>query len=173
MERRKIILYVATSLDGYIARENGEIDWLLNEKDYRSTGIIESVDTIILGNRTYKQALSYDEFPYKEKNCYVFTKTIMGKNEDVTFINDNFGEFMEELRQQKGGNILLMGGTRTMELLTKDNLVNEMIVCIHPIILGSGVGLFKKYENEIKLSLLGNRAFDSGLVQLHYRIDAL
>jgi dihydrofolate reductase len=170
MGKRKIILYIATSLDGYIARENGDIDWLFSDQDYGYTDFLKSVDTLILGNRTYKQALTFGEFPYKDKICYVFSKTIKGKNEYVTFINGDFLNFIEKLRNEEGKDIWLVGGTRTIDIFTKNNLIDEFIISIHPIILGKGIELFKQNNIESKLVLKDSVNFSSGLVQLHYEL---
>lgn len=170
MQKRKVILYIATSLDGYIARENGDIDWLFTDQDYGYTDFLKSVDTVILGNRTYKQALNFGEFPYKDKTCYVFSKTIKGENEYVTFINDSFFDFVEDLKGQDGSDIWLVGGTRTIDIFMKNNLIDELIISIHPIILGKGIELFKNDNKEMQLKLKKNMSYSSGLVQLHYEV---
>lgn len=170
MNGRKVVLYIATSLDGYIARENGEIDWLFSDQDYGYTDFLSTVDTIILGNRTYRQALTFGEFPYKDKECYVFSKTIKGSNEYVTFVNDDFVPFIEDLKKKAGKNIWLVGGTRTIDLFMKNKLIDEFIISIHPIILSKGIELFKEGNDELNLVLRESTNFSSGLVQLHYDV---
>jgi dihydrofolate reductase len=167
---RKVILNVSTSLDGYIARENGDIDWIFKDPDYGHTDFTKDIDIIILGNRTYRQALALGEFPYKGKRCYVFSKTIMGRTEDVIFINDKFIEFVEKLKKEEGKNIWIVGGTRTIDIFLRGNLIDEIIIAIHPVVLGSGINLFKKYEQQYNLEIINSNVFENGLVKLHYKV---
>jgi dihydrofolate reductase len=167
---RKIILYIATSLDNYIARKNGSVDWLFHDQDYGYKEFYNSIDTIIMGNNIYTQILEFGDFPYKEKTNFVFTrnKTLL-KTKDVRFISQNIKSFLIKLKEIKGKNIWLVGGSQINTLLLNNSLIDEMIIFIHPIVLGEGIPLFSEKYNQNKLKLIETKEFSSGLVQLSYR----
>ena len=109
--RNKIVLYIAKSLDGFIARKNGSVDWLdkFNEtgEDYGYKKFLDTVDTLIMGNTTYKQVLGFGEFPYKGKDCYVFSrKERRNKDDNVTFVKGDVNEFLCTLKPKKFLSIL-------------------------------------------------------------------
>lgn len=168
--KNKIILYIATSLDGFIARKNGDIDWLKpyenSGEDYGYKEFYDSVGTVIMGNTTYKQALSFGE-SYKGKNCFVFSKN-MNKNSNVTFVDGNVKEFVEKLNLKDNKSIWLVGGASIIDEFLKHDLIDEFIISIIPILLGDGISLFKDGNAERRLKLLNVKSFDSGLVQIHY-----
>ena len=167
---RKIILYIATSLDNYIARKNGSVDWLFHDQDYGYKEFYNSIDTIIMGNNTYTQILEFGDFPYKEKTNFVFTrnKTLL-KTKYVRFISQDIKSFMVKLKEIKGKNIWLVGGSQINTLCLNNSLIDEMIIFIHPIILGEGIPLFSEKYNQNTLKLIETKEFSSGLVQLSYR----
>lgn len=166
--KRKIILYIAASLDGYIARKNGKIDWLFSDQDYGYTEFIQRVDTILMGRKTYEEVLTFGEYPYKDKDCYVFSHTRKGRDENVKFIDNSVVEFSKEVKSKPGSNIWLVGGTGLNDDFLRNNLIDEYIISIHPILLGDGIPLFTKQDSEIQLVLTDSRKFSSGLVQLVY-----
>jgi dihydrofolate reductase len=169
---RATLLYIATSLDGYIADENGEIGWLTEYEgkgDYGYTDFINSVDTIIMGRLTYEQVLSFASWPYPGKKCYVFSRRRQEPDKNVIFVHDNPAEFMRRLKQEPGANIWLVGGAGLVAAFLKDNLVDEFIISIIPIILGNGIPLFSLGNPQMKLSLLATRNYGE-LAQLHYAL---
>ena len=166
-----IILYVATSLDGFIARKDGSIDWLSpyenGPEDYGYKAFLEKVGIVIMGNTTYEQVLTFGEFPYKGKDCFVFTRNKeKSKDENVTFVSKNAKDFISQLRENK--NIWLVGGALIIEEFLKFDLIDEFIITIIPILLGEGIPLFRGRSNEKNLKLIDVKTFDQGLVQLHY-----
>lgn len=167
---RKIILYVATSFDGFIARKNGSVDWLEsldNEKeDFGYKEFLDSVQTVILGNTTYKEFKA----PYENKRCFVFSRKNTGKESNITYVNSSVKEFVDSLSKEDEIIWLVGGATITKEFL-KNNLINEFIITIFPIILGEGIPLFPSGSPEHKLKLLDIKSFDSGVVQIHYNTD--
>jgi dihydrofolate reductase len=168
---RKIILYIASSLDGYIARKNGDVDWLFTDADYGYTEFLASVDATLMGHATYKQVLTFGEFPYKDKLNYVFTRQLnLNNDENVEYVSGNIVAFTQNLKAQKGGNIWLIGGSQIINVLLRANLVDEIILSIHPIILGSGIPLFAEQEHSHSLELTNTMAYPSGLVQVNYRV---
>lgn len=170
---RKIILFIAASLDGYIARESGEIDWLFTDQDYGYTDFSAQVDTLIMGNKTYQQVLSFDEYPYEDKEVFVFSKTQSGTTHNqAKFVNSNWVNFTKTLRQSHGGNIWLVGGAQLIHFFLQQGFIDELILSIHPIILGSGIPLIVNDSSlETKLELQNVKSFNTGLVQMFYKIN--
>jgi dihydrofolate reductase len=164
---RKIVLYVATSLDGFIARKNGSVDWLTTfsntKEDYGYKEFLDSVRTVILGNTTYKEFGA----PYENKKCFVFSRKNTGKENNITYVNSTIMEFIENLSDNEG-NIWLVGGADIAKEFLKNNLIDEIILTIIPIILGDGIPLFAKGCEEHTLELLNTKSYDTGVVQLHY-----
>lgn len=168
---RKIILYIASSLDGYIARKNGDVDWLFSDADYGYTDFLASIDATLMGHTTYKQVLTFGEFPYKDKLNYVFTRQLGLRNdENVEYVSENIVAFTQNLKVQRGGNIWLIGGSQIIDTILRANLVDEIILSIHPIILGGGIPLFVEQEYSHLLELTNTMAYPSGLVQVSYKV---
>ena len=176
LRMRKIKLYIASSLDSLIAGENGSIDWLFSDADYGYTEFYDSIDTILVGRKTYEQSLTFEEYPYKGKKVYVFTHSAKEQLDkeasDVEYIDKDIPEFVRRLIQQPVSNrdIWLLGGGEIVSQFLNADLVDEIILSVHPIILGKGIPLFNKIEQLIKLRLVKSIPFESGLVQLHYSI---
>jgi len=168
---RKIILYIATSIDGFIARENGDIDWLpqsnSQEEDYGYKKLLGSVDTLLIGRKTYDQILSFGKWPYKGKKCYVFTNSNPKPDNNVEFIN-NPVSFIKELIKKDGKDIWLVGGSELNTLLINEGLIDEIILTITPVVLGQGIKIFNNIENDIKLKLKDSIGYNSGFTQLKY-----
>lgn len=169
---RKIVLYIATSLDGYIARENGDIDWLsaveAPDEDYGYKEFLASVDTLIMGRKTYEQVLTFTRFPYPEKKCYVFSKNVKPNDEYAEFWNGGAADLLSRIRNREGLNIWLVGGAEIVREFLHKDLIDEYIISILPILLGGGIALFQSGGREIPLRLRDATAFPSGLVQLFY-----
>jgi dihydrofolate reductase len=173
---RKIKLYIASSLDSFIAGENGTIDWLFSDADYGYAEFYNSIDTIFVGRKTYEQSLTFEEYPYKGKKVYVFTHNAKKQKDkyasDVEYIDKDIPGFVRGLIQQPVSNrdIWLLGGGEIVSLFLNADLVHEIILSVHPIILGKGIPLFNKIKKLVKLRLVKSSQFESGLVQLHYRV---
>ena len=177
---RKIKLYIASSLDNFIASENGSIEWLFSDADYGYARFYDSIDTILVGRKTYEQSLTFDEYPYRGKKVYVFTHNAKAESNKkrmpgVEYIDNNILDSVRRLTQERISNkdIWLLGGGEIVSILLNADLVDEIILSIHPIILGRGIPLFKNIEKCINLRLKGSVPFESGLVQLCYRIISL
>ena len=172
---RKVILFIAMSLDGYIAREDGDLEWLSvvddPPQDYGYNDFLNSVDTVIMGRKSYQKVLSFGiDFPHKNKTCYVFSKTLSGADENVTFVNGNIFDFILELKNAPGKDIYLDGGSEIISEILKHNLIDTYIISVIPILIGNGIPLFKKGGDQIPLKLIKSTSFKSGLVQLEYQI---
>jgi dihydrofolate reductase len=171
--QRKVILYIATSLDGFIAKPNGDISFLSDvEKegeDYGYSKFIETVDTIILGRKTYEKVLSMGiDRPYGDRKVFVLTRNPHPETDNITFYSGNLPDLIFRLKNQDGKHIYCDGGAEVIHQLLQDDLIDEMFISIIPILLGDGIRLFSQEFQEQKLKLVTTTSFDTGLVQLHY-----
>jgi dihydrofolate reductase len=164
----KIILYIATSLDGYIAREDESIDWLPESAKSGYDAFYKSIDTVIMGKTTYDQVLTFGEYPYKDKKSFVFTTTTQTKDENVEFVSD-VNKFVKDDFPGVGKNIWLVGGAQIIASFLKQKVVDEIIITIIPVLLGRGIPLFKNIENDTKLELIKTKKYIQ-LVDLHYKV---
>lgn len=170
---RKVILYIAMSLDGFIAGPNDDLSFLntvsKSGEDYGYSEFIESVDTVILGRKTYDWVMKQVEvFPHKDKDTYIITKTKKPDEGRTIFFNGDVRALVTKLKKVKGNNIFCDGGAEIVNLLLRDNLIDEFIISIIPVLLGGGTRLFKDDNKPIGLKLISAKSFDTGLVQLHY-----
>ena len=174
---RKITLYITTSIDGYIARENGDLDWLMKypinaETNYGYDRFYESVNTVIMGGQTYRDILSMDVlWPYKDKTAYVITRNEMRPKDNVRFITENIIEIIDGLRKGEGKekDIWLVGGGRLVTILLNNDMVDEMIITVVPIVLGGGIPLFPDDPKESRWSIKGNETYSNGVIQITYK----
>lgn len=174
---RKIRLYIATSLDGKIARQDGSIDWLDDfnspDEDYGYAKFLESVDTTIMGNSTYQQVLNLSpEFPYASKMNYIFTRNKeLEKHENVIFITENHLSFVKSLKERPGKDIWLIGGGKVNAFFLANNLIDELILFIIPVLLGDGIPLFEKINFSVPVQLSGSKSYDNGVMELKYNFN--
>lgn len=173
MSKRKVILYIATSLDGFIAKENGDIGFLSiveqDKQDYGYGEFIQTVDTVILGRKTYDKVLSFGiEFPHKDKKCFVITRSPRPAIGNIVFYSNSLKDLVDKLKKEEGKSIFVDGGAEIVHELMVHNLIDEFIISIIPVLLGSGIPLFKSGRPENKLKLLHSTNFEKGLIQLHY-----
>jgi len=159
---RNIVLYIAASLDGYIAKNNGSVEWLGGHGDDPNVDngyndFYKTIDTVVMGRTTYEQIineLSPDSWVYKNKKCYVATRKHHRPDERVEFISDNIAAFIKNLKTQDGKDIWLIGGGKLIDEFVKHDLIDKYIITIIPTILGEGIPLFLKNNSEIKLRLI-------------------
>ena len=164
-----MVLNLAVTLDGYIAGPNGEYDWCLTDDDYGMTDFLKSIDTTLMGRKSYQLLVEYGA-PYPEFTNYVFTRT--GKESpysNVRFVAGDIPEIVAALKHQKGKDIWLFGGSEIIHPLLQENLVDEMMLAIHPILLGSGLRLFQDLDERKSFRLSDSITYPSGLVQLIYK----
>lgn len=173
--KRKVVLYIAMSLDGYIARSNGAVDWLSGhgkvlEVDNGYEEFYNTVDTIVMGRTTYEQVvneLSPDVWVYEGKKCYVFTKKEYEANGKVEFTSESIIDFVSDIKSELGRDIWLVGGGKLIHEFVKKNLIDKYVITVIPTILGEGIPLFIKENQEIKLKLIETKNID-GMVELIY-----
>lgn len=175
---RKIKLYIASSLNGKIARTDGSVDWLESipnpdKIDYGYAEFLASVDTTIQGYKTYSQLMSWGiEFPYPDKKNYVLTgKSNLENTNQVEFVSHDHIEFIRKLKVQDGKDIWLIGGGQINTLLFNENLIDEIRIFIMPIIIPDGIEIFEMIPQEKLLKLSGTKTYSTGVVELIYRID--
>jgi dihydrofolate reductase len=172
-EPRKVILYIAMSIDGYIADKEDDLSFLsLVEKegeDYGYSEFIKTVDTVIMGRKTYDKVLSFGiHFPHSDKKTYILTRTPRASIGNTEFYTKDISTLIHAIKAEKGKHIFIDGGAQLVSLLMKEKLIDEFVISIIPIILGDGIALFKSQSPEITLELKSAIHFDSGLVQLKY-----
>lgn len=169
---RKIVLFIAMSLDGYIATEEDSLEWLFQTEGEGDNGYLEfyeTIDTVILGRRTYDwiRNVEGDNFPYKGKQCFVFSGTRQEEEGEVQFINEDVAWFTEKLKQEKGKDIWIVGGGELLHHFIANRLVDKWIITIAPTILGRGIPLFQKNDFETRLKLTDTKRHNQ-FTELHY-----
>lgn len=164
-----LVLYIATSLDGYVARSSGDVDWLFTDQDYGYEDFYRSIDRLVMGRNTYEQIKSWGEYPYPDKTGFVFSQTLQGdRNPNVTFVSTDLVSFVEDLKNQGGKDIWLVGGAAIAKTCLAQDLIDKFILSVHPIILGEGLALFSPPLPTLNLELVQSQVFSTGLVQLTY-----
>ncbi|MFA7096730.1 MAG: dihydrofolate reductase family protein [Gammaproteobacteria bacterium] len=172
---RKLVLFIATSLDGYIARPDGGIDWLFTDQGYGYPEFFAGVDTVLMGRRTYEQLLALGGgYPYPGTRGYVFSRRRGGeRNAHVAFIADDVATFVQRLKEEPGKTIWLVGGAEIARACLLHDLVDESVISVHPLVLGAGIPLFLPPLPTLRLTLARCQVYDSGLVQLTYRRERI
>ena len=166
---RKVILYIASSLDGFIARSDGSVDWLFTDGDCGYASFYKSIDTVVMGRKTYEQALTFEDHPFKGKATYVFSRTKPGATDKhMRYVSGDVGEWVRGRRETPGKETWLVGGGELVQTFLAKNLVDEIMLFVHPILLGSGIPLFLPLPEVTPLRLVRCVPYDNGLVQLHY-----
>ncbi|EMS33956.1 Dihydrofolate reductase [Mariniradius saccharolyticus AK6] len=172
---RKTILYIAASLDGYIAKPGDNLDFLeavaQEGEDYGYGQFYGQIDTVILGKRTYDWVMGQiGEFPHQGKETFVLTRERLHVIATVQFFSGNLSELVSNLKSKPGKDIFVDGGAKTVHRFLEAGLLDELIVSFVPVLLGDGIRLFQAGFPEQKLELIRSRSYPSGLVQVHYRV---
>jgi dihydrofolate reductase len=172
---RKIIVYVATSADGFIARTDGSVGWLNRPQtagDYGMGRFRKSIDSIILGRKTYEFGLEHGaRFGTKPKH-YVFTRNASGlvAAPGVEFVSEGPAEFAKRLRTKRGKHIWMMGGAELIAAFLDQGRIDEFIIHVIPTLIGDGIPLIAPQHREIHLRLLSSKSYSDGVVRLHYSV---
>ncbi len=165
---RKVILNLAVSLDGFIEGPNGEYDWCFTDKDYGMTRFLGRVDAVFFGRKSFELVLPMGPNAYPKLVRYVFSRSLKSA-EVATIIGDDVKLNVQKIKSMKGKDIWLFGGADLTKSLLELDLIDEIQLSVHPIILGGGKPLFKESEEHKKLRLIGTKTYSTGLVQLFYR----
>ncbi|MFM8362476.1 MAG: dihydrofolate reductase family protein [Haliscomenobacter sp.] len=168
---RDVILFIACSLDGYIARKDGRVDWLFHDEDYGYSDFYDSIDATLMGKKTYLEILGMGEFPYLDKKNYVFVrKNNPPLNRSVEYVHGDIPAFVRKLKKEEGKDIWLVGGGQINTILLTSGDIDRMVVSVHPVVLGQGIPLFGAgIPAERWFVFEKAESFASGLVQLYYR----
>lgn len=173
-------VFIAVSLDGYIARQDGDIDWLLQRddptEDHGYAAFIADKDWIVMGRGSYEKAVTFDQWPYdrpvlvlsRQLSDIAIPEALKGK---VQLSSRTPGEVLADLALQNAHRVYLDGGLVIQSFL-REGLVADMIITTVPVLLGAGKPLFGSLTRDIDLTLLSSRSFPSGLVQSHYRLTS-
>lgn len=172
---RKLSLFIAVSLDGYIAKPNDDLSFLkLVEKegeDYGYAAFTENIDTIILGRKTYDYVLKEigsSHYDNGLRDVYVITRTQRPGVGRTVFYSGNLADLVQRLKSEDGKNIYCDGGAEIINELMNHDLIDEYIISIIPILLGNGTKLFKDNRPEQELEFVNAKSYETGLMQLHY-----
>jgi dihydrofolate reductase len=174
---RKIIVYIATSADGFIARKDGSVDWLNRPRtagDYGMGEFFKSIDTILWGRKTYDKSLAYFKdgggtFSSKSKN-YVFTHNPPADvPEKVEFVSEPIQAFAPRLKAAAGKDIWMMGGGGIIGSFLDAGEIDEFIIHVIPTFIGEGIPLIEPRHRNVQLELLSSHAYPDGVVRLHYK----
>ncbi|MDD3406229.1 MAG: dihydrofolate reductase family protein [Paludibacteraceae bacterium] len=173
---RKVILYIATSLDGFIARPDGNLDWLTSVPnpqtgDYGYADLLNSIGTTIMGRKTYNEIIGFGvDWPYPELNSFVVTtnKDLKIQSPGTYTLTENLKDFVTDLKKKTEKDIWLIGGGQLITTFINEGLLDKMIITIIPKIIGEGLPLFADKPKETNWKLLEAKSFDTGVVNLTY-----
>lgn len=173
---RKLSLFIAASLDGYIAKPNDDLSFLKRvEKEGEDYGYSEftgAIDTIIIGRKTYDyvvREIGSSHYDNGHRDVYVITSSPRPPQGRITFYNGSLAQLVERLKSEKGKDIYCDGGAEVINELLKHDLIDELTISVIPVLLGDGTRLFKDGRPEQSLEFIKAKTFDTGLTQLHYK----
>lgn len=170
---RKVILRLAVSLDGYIEGPNGEYDWCFTDQDYGMRNFLKRVDSVFIGRKTYEMILNAKGAPgFGKIKEYIFSKTLDKIVNGKTLIKRDIKKQVTKIKNEPGKDIWLFGGADLTASLMNLNLVDEISLAVHPILLGGGKPLFINIQKRTPLTLTDSKIYSSGLVSLTYRCSA-
>jgi len=174
--RRKIVVHIATSADGYIARPDGNIDWLTSRPApkgfYGIAAFQRTIDTILLGRKTFDLSLELGATFGGRTRSYVFSRRPPPASlpRGVEFVSEPIERFVTRLRERMGKNVWMMGGGDLIASFLDAGAIDEFIVSIVPVFIGEGIPLIAPRHREQQLSLHSVKPFPDGVVQVHYEI---
>ena len=179
---RKIIVQLAASVDGYIARPDGDVEWLnrLPHKfDYGMTEFQSTIDTVLIGRKTYDWAVDYANktgmklesvFDRRFRNYIFSRKPPQEAAAGVQFVSEPVKEFVQRLRATPGKNIWMMGGGGLIASFLDDSEIDEFDIHVVPVLIGEGIPLIAPRHRDIVLNLLASKSYPDGVVRLHYAV---
>jgi len=171
-------VYIATSLDGYIAGPNENLNWLDNipnpdKNDYGYSEFIKNIDAIVMGKNTYQKVLTFGKWPYN-KPVFVLSNSLPNIPKDligkVEVIKGDIKKLIRQLTEQGFKNLYIDGG-QTIHSFLKEDLIDEMIITIIPILLGDGIPLFHRLDQQLKFKHKNTKSYNNNLVKSHYIRD--
>ena len=172
---RTVTYGAASSLDGFIARKDHSVDWLKWSDDVAaiSSRYLKSVDTVLMGRKTYDVAVRVGTASYPGLKTYVFSRTLEKLSDSaVQLCRDDVAKVVRKLKAQDGKGICVMGGGELAQSLIADGVVDEIGLNVHPILLGAGVPFFRDPGRRVQLELTESRVLHGGCVLMSYRVAA-
>lgn len=175
----RVSVYIAASLDGFIARPDGDIDWLHavedpEGEDYGYYDFLDSVDAIVMGRHTFEKVLTFGAWPFGDKRVIVLSSSLATLPDDVpptvTLAAGAPAEILERLASEGIGHIYLDGG-QTIQRFLAAGLINRLIVTRIPVVLGRGIPLFGPLDEDVWLTHTETKSFSNGLVQSTYDVE--
>jgi dihydrofolate reductase len=176
-KRRKVIVHIATSADGYIARPDGDLEWLTSRPApkgfYGMNAFMRSIDTMLLGRKTYEVSLGMGAKFDSKSRSIVFSRHAPPADvpTGVEFVSDAIGPFVSRLREHPGKDIWLMGGGELIASFLDEQAIDEFVISVVPVFIGDGIPLIARRHRHVPLELQSVERFEDGLVQLHYRVQ--
>ena len=180
--QRKIVVYIATSADGYIARHDGNVDWLHRpgqQKDYGMAEFYKSIDTIIWGRRTFDEAVvrmggkpEVMVDPKGKIKNYVISHRPGVNVAGLEFVKDDVKGFAKRLRAEPGKNIWMMGGGEVIASFLDEGEIDEFMIHVIPTLIGEGIPLIAPRNRDVELKLINTKSWDDGVILLHYKVLA-
>ncbi len=167
---RKVVLMLAVSLDGFIEGPNGEYDWCLTDQDYGMNDFFTRTDAVFFGRKSYElfQKEGQDWMPPMKH--YVFSNSLKAVPEGTTLVSGDIYSAIRDIKNEPGKDIWMFGGASLTESLMNEGLIDEFILAVHPLLLGSGKLLFHGIKERIHRELISSKQYDSGLTSLHYTL---
>ena len=176
-KRRKVIVHIAASVDGYIARSDGDLEWLTSRPApkgfYGMSAFTKSIDTKLLGRKTYEVSRRMGATFDSKSRSVVFSRHPPPADapSGVEFVNGAIGPFVSRLREQPGKDIWLMGGGELIASFLDEHAIDEFVISVVPVFLGDGIPLIARRHRHVPLDLQSVERFEDGVVQLHYRVQ--
>lgn len=172
----KTVLYIAASLDAYIAKPDGNLDWLTSfpvpsEDDYGYSKLLSNTETIIMGRKTYEEVIGFGiEWQYNGIETYIVSsnKNLKIQSPDTYVLSGNIKEFIADKKLQNTKDIWLVGGGELLKTFINEALLDKMHICIIPRIIGNGIRLFPAGIAETEWKLTETKAYETGAVMLTY-----
>ncbi len=177
---RKLIYDVALTLDGFIAHEDGSIGGFAVEGEHVGAYMerLQGYDTVVMGRKTYEAGYAFGLTPgkraYPHMEHYIMSKTLeLGDDAEVTVVRGDFVGTVKKLKQAEGGDIYLCGGGMLAGALLDHGLIDQLLVKLNPVIIGSGISLFGARTGQVAATLIDTETYDSGVVLLRYNLGNL
>lgn len=171
---RKVVVYIAASVDGYIAGEGDDLGFLematKEGEDYGYADFMKTVDTVILGRRTFDWLMRMNVFAYPGKEVFVVTNQNLESIEGMQYFCGEPQKLIAQLQEKPGRNIFCDGGASLIHSLLCENLVDELTISYLPVLLGKGIPLFSSGREKTLLQFVSAKTFDTGLLQIHYKV---
>ena len=174
---RNVIVHIATSADGYVARPDGDLDWLTSrpapEGFYGMNAFMKTIDTKVLGRKTFEVSLGMGAKFGSRDRTIVFSRHAppAGAPAGVEFVDEAIGPYVSRLRERPGKDIWLMGGGEIIASFLDAQAIDEFVISVVPVFIGEGIPLIARRHRHVHLELRSSERFEDGLVQLHYRVQ--